>query len=100
VSELYSQLVLAVSAIGPVSIGAVKSQINVRANTTFMGVKVRPDRLVVEILLPRKSDDARFSRVTALSGSRFAHFFELQSPNQIDDGLIADVREAYALGAR
>lgn len=100
VRELYEQLVAAVTAVGPVSIAAVKSQINVRANTTFMGVKVRPDRLVVEILLPHTSDSPRYSRVMTLSGSRFAHIFELRSPEEIDDGMIADITMAYGLGAR
>ena len=100
VRELYDQLVATVSAAGPVSIAAVKSQINVRANNTFMGIKVRPDKLVVELLLPRKSDDARYTRVTALPGARFAHFVELRSADELDAGLAADMAEAYALGAR
>jgi hypothetical protein len=100
VRELYEQLVGAVSAVGPVSFVAVKSQINVRANSTFMGVKVRPDRLVVELLLPTKRADDRYGRVTTLSASRFAHVAEIRLPEDIDDGIMADIAEAYALGAR
>jgi hypothetical protein len=98
--ELYDELESFVRQLGPYNVAAVKSQVVFRSRVAFMSVKVRAGGLTLALLAPRKIDDDRFTKVAAISGSKYEHSATLAGAEDLDDELRSYIKEAYAHASR
>jgi hypothetical protein len=100
VRATFDRLAQVVAELGPYTTVPVKSQVNFRSRTNFMAVKVRSDKLIVEVVLPERNPGPKFTKVNALGATAFAHTAELTRPEDIDDELVEVLATSYALGSR
>ena len=66
-----------------------------RATANFGGVVVRRDCLHVEFVLRRSLDHSRIHKRQQLGPYRYTHQVRLASPVDVDDQIIAWLRESY-----
>ena len=59
---------------------------------------VRADRLDGHVVLARRLEHPRFTRIESLSPRNHVHHFRLRDPAEIDDEVRGWLREAYAVG--
>ena len=59
---------------------------------------MRADRLDGHVVLARRVEHPRFTRIESLSPRNHVHHFRLRDPAEIDDEVRAWLREAYAVG--
>ncbi len=75
-----------------------KTGIAFQVRMRFAGVIVRKSFLDVGFLLPRRLEHQRIRKCIAYSPRAFDHHVEIRSPEDLDDGLAAWLREAYRVG--
>ena len=64
------------------------------------GRPVRPRRLRVGVLLPRRLEHPRFVKVQTLSPRSHEHVFVVRAPDDLDADVETWLREAYQVGSR
>jgi predicted transport protein len=96
---LYHLLAAAVSGMESVEIVPMKSSILFRVKTVFATVTVRRNWLDVYLALEAEYLGDRVRRTERISARRFAHHVRLQSPDDLDEELMAWLTEAHMLSA-
>lgn len=101
--ELFDTVAAAVETIGPATIRATKSQVAFRRRVAFAWTWA-PEQylsreglapLVLSVGLRRHDASPRWKQVVEASAGRFVHHLELHSEEEIDDEVIAWLREAW-----
>ena len=95
VKNTFTALQTALATVGPHGVVPVKTMILLRATANFGGVVVRRDCLHVEFVLTRSLDHGRIHKRQPLGPHRYTHHVRLTSPADVDDQLIAWLRESY-----
>lgn len=95
---LFNRVVGALRAIGPVRILPEKTRIAFQARMSFAQVTPRRAWLDGHLVLARRLDHPRFTRVETFSPRNHLHAFRLRAPDEIDDEFRAWLAEAYRVG--
>ncbi|MEZ5102310.1 MAG: DUF5655 domain-containing protein [Thermoleophilia bacterium] len=95
--EAFDALLAACLAAPRVEVEPLPATIHLAAGRPFAIVTPRRETLKLALLLDRALDDPRIVRREALPASRHVHTLLLRGPDEVDDALIAWLREAQAL---
>ncbi|MFQ5943920.1 MAG: DUF5655 domain-containing protein, partial [Anaerolineales bacterium] len=99
VRETFTELERIVQEIGPVTVYAQKTRIVFQVRTRFAAVMTRKKWLNLQLWLRREVSHPLLQRVEMFTYRDHGHIFRLQSPQDIDEQLVAFLRESYALGS-
>lgn len=86
-----------VQSFGEVRISSVKHAILVAAESTFLAIKVKKDRVEIEFLLPEEHAGFPVYKTLRVSKNRVAHFVAVGSMDELDRHLMGLIREAYEM---
>jgi hypothetical protein len=98
VRATFDAIVDAVAEMGPVTILPEKSRIALHARMSFAAFMPRRDWLNGHLVLARRIDHPRFTRVETFSPRNVLHAFRLGSPAEVDAQFIEWLGEAYEVG--
>jgi hypothetical protein len=95
VTEIYTAVIDALRAAGPVHEDAVDVGIFLKNDRTIGQFRPQARSVQLWIILPYQLDDERVSRAVATAGDRYAHLVKLTSAADVDDQLRSWLAEAY-----
>ena len=98
VRATFDAVVAAVSRFGEVTILPEKTRIALHARMSFAALMPRRDWLNGHLVLARRIDNPRFSRIETFSERNVLHAFRLSSPVEVDDEFIDWLEQAYQVG--
>jgi Domain of unknown function (DUF5655) len=93
---VFAAVKAAIEESGPVAVEAVSVGILFKRERTFAELRPKKGRLVLSILLSRRVEDPRITRVVSAGGRRIAHFVDLRTAGDVDEVVRAWVAEGYA----
>lgn len=97
VTDIYEKLIAALHKFGPLKIEPKKTSIHLGNKFGFAGVYTRKDYINLEVHLNHKLTNYRVAKVEQASANRFHHTIKLANPKEIDNELLAWLKEAYEL---
>jgi hypothetical protein len=83
---------------GPVRIVPEKTRIAFQARMSFAAVSLRRDRIVGHVVLARRLQHPRFTKIDSISPRNHVHSFRFDSDPELDHEVVAWLREAYQVG--
>ncbi len=98
VRQLYKHYVAIVRGFGPVTVFAQKTRIVFQARVRFAGAVVRKHWLEGGLWLKRRAEHPLFHRIEKIPPHNYIYTFRLTKPEDLDEELVALLREAYAVG--
>jgi hypothetical protein len=98
VRQLFDGLVALFRGFGPVVVLPEKTRIAFQLRMSFAAVSVRRAHLIGHLVLARRLENPRFTRIDSLSPRNHVHHFRLSDPRDLDDQFTNFAREAYAVG--
>ena len=90
-----NKLLAIVQGFGPVQISPTKNAIIVASKSSFLALKPKKKILDIEFLLAREMNEFPVHKTFRVSKQRVAHFVRIDKPEQIDEQLIAWLKEAF-----
>jgi hypothetical protein len=78
-----------------VQINVVKNAILFRSKSTFLAIKPKKKFLDIEFVLDEKVEGFPIHKTVQASKFKWAHFIQLESPEEIDEQLLCWLRKAY-----
>ena len=100
VRETFDRIVEAVEGYGPFEILPEKSRIALHRRMSFAAFMPRRRWLNGHLVLARRVDSQRFTRVEVYSPRNVLHAFTLHAPSEVDDEFRGWLGEAYEVGAQ
>lgn len=100
VRETFDAALAAVRAFGPVSVLPEQTRIALHVRMSFAAFMPRKNWLNGHLVLARRIDSPRFSRVDAYSPRNLVHAFKLVTPDDVDGEFVGWLGEAYRVGAQ
>jgi len=98
---VFDAFVAAAEENGPLTVNATKSRITLQARMRFAAVETpRRDHLNAHVVLRRRLESPRFTRVEHLPPSYYVHRFPLYRAEDVDGEVRAWLAEAYVSGSR
>jgi len=91
----YDAVMAHLRGLGPVHDDAVRVGVFVKSDRTIAELRPKSRWLSLEIALPRRIDDPRFSRVIDASGDRTIHVVRLRTAADVDGQVRQWLTEAY-----
>jgi hypothetical protein len=85
---------------GPVTVLPEKTRIALQARMSFAAVQPRRRWVDGHVVLPRRLDDPRFTRIETYSPRNHLHAFRLTRADEVDEQVAGWLAEAYAAGTR
>jgi hypothetical protein len=98
VYQLFRAFVRELKHIGPVIVLPEKTRIAFQVRMSFAQVTPRRTGLVGHLVLARRHPDPRFTAIDSISARNHVHHFRLQHVEDLDEAMVALLREAYAVG--
>lgn len=98
VRATFDRIVAAVAALGPVEVLGQKTRIALHVRMSFAALVPRHRWLDGHLVLDRRVDSPRFTRIEVFSARNVLHAFRLSSPDQVDDEFRGWLAEAYRVG--
>jgi hypothetical protein len=98
VRETFDRIVAAVRACGPVSVLPEKTRIALHVRMSFAALMPRRHWLNGHLVLARRVDSTRFTRIETYSPRNVLHAFRLTAPAEVDGEFAAWLGEAYRVG--
>jgi hypothetical protein len=98
VRATFDAILEAVEGMGPVTILPEKTRIALHARMSFAAFMPRRNWLNGHLVLARRVDSHRFTRVETFSPRNVLHAFRLNSPAEVDEQFIGWLAEAYDVG--
>ena len=89
-----------VRANGPVEIIAEKSRIAFHVRMSFSAVSLKSHWMDGHVVLARRLDEPRFTRIETFSPRNHLHEFRIKSLEELDARVEAWLKEAYAVGCQ
>ncbi len=65
---------------------------------SFATVSLRQERMVGHVVLARRLESPRFTKIESISPRNHIHSFSFQSPEELNDEVLSWLREAYSVG--
>ena len=96
----FRKLVAAARRNGPVSVLPEKSRIAFHVRMSFAAFTLKKRWIDGHVVLARRRESARFRSVQVFSPRNVLHTFRLARPEDVDDEVVAWLREAYDVGAQ
>ena len=90
-------LISEIEQFGPVKLNPVKSSIQVKAGATFLSIKPKKDFVELEFQLGEEIDQFPIHKTIRISCNRVLHFIYIQSEDDINDQLMAWLKDSYLL---
>ena len=100
VVETFWRLLRAAERNGPVTVLPERTRIAFQVRMSFAAVSLRRHHLVGHVVLARRLDDPRFTRIEVYSPRNVLHAFRLDSPDDVDEQVAGWLAEAYEVGAQ
>ena len=100
VRAAFDAVLASVSALGPVRVLPEKTRIALQVRMSFAAFMPRRDWLNGHLVLARRIDSPRFSRIETFSPRNVVHSFRLSGPADVDEEFAAWLAEAYRVGAQ
>ena len=98
IRELFDRVVAMIESIGPVRILPEKTRIAFQVRMSFAQVTPRRNWLDGHVVLARRLESPRFTRIETFSPRNHLHAFRLARPEEIDAEFREWLAEAYAVG--
>ena len=99
--QLYDRFSEFIHACGPVKIAPAKTRIGFQVRMIFAAVNRLTDRgLRAHVVLTRRLENPRFTRIEMMTPKCYVHHFTLQSLNDCDDEVQSWLCEAYKVGSQ
>jgi len=98
VRETFERVLAVVRAAGPVTVLPEKTRIALHVRMSFAALMPRRRWLNGHLVLARRVDSPRFTRVETYSPRNVLHAFRLTAPDEVDDEFAAWLGEAYRVG--
>ncbi|MGA8144380.1 MAG: DUF5655 domain-containing protein [Candidatus Acidiferrales bacterium] len=83
---------------GPVRVVPEKTRIAFQVRMSFAVVSFRRDYIVGHVVLARRLENPRFTKIEYISPRNHVHSFRFHSPKELDREVLAWLREAYRVG--
>jgi hypothetical protein len=99
IAEIVGLAIAAARACGEVTVLPEKTRIALAARMSFAALMPRKRWVDGHVVLARRLEDPRFTRIETFSPSNHLHAFRLWSVDDVDDGFRAWMREAYGANA-
>jgi hypothetical protein len=97
--ELYEKFAALVRECGPVKLAPAKNRIGFQVRMIFAAVnKLSRNGLDAHVVLTRQLDHPRFSRIEEMSPTCFVHHFRIKDASELNDDVLACLKEAYRVG--
>jgi hypothetical protein len=93
--EVYDAMYDHLVTLGPVHADAVQVGVFLKRERKLAEVRPRAGSLLLALILPRRVDSDRVTKVVRISGDRAVHFIPLTRADEVDDELRAWLTEAY-----
>ena len=97
VRAIYDAFLAMLEGFGPVTVLPEKTRIAFHSRMSFAQLTVRRHWVLGHLVLARRADDPRFTKVESFSPRNHAHHFRLDAPGDVA-WLRGYAREAYAVG--
>lgn len=98
VKSMYERFVELVKSCGPVEIVPAKTRIGFQVRMIFAVLSVNKSGLACHVVLSRRLEDPRFTRIESLSPRNHVHHFRIRALEELDDEVVAWLKEAYQVG--
>jgi hypothetical protein len=98
VVQIFERVAAMIRSIGPVDILVEKTRIAFHVRMSFAAVTLRRKWLDGHVVLARPLDSPRFLRIDTISERNHLHAFRFHSVPEVDDEVMAWLREAYGVG--
>src|SRR2546421_3438389 len=98
VQAIYTRLLEVMRTLGSVKEEPKKTSIHLVRNVGFAGVHPRKSYLYLNLRTDYPIDNPRIAKTEQVSKNRFHNEMKLASPGEIDEELLAWLKDAYALG--
>jgi hypothetical protein len=95
---LFREFAHLVKRCGPVRVVPEKTRIAFQVRMSFAAVTLRQDRIVGHIVLARRLENPRFTKIEYISPRNHVHSFCFHSREELDREVLSWVREAYRVG--
>jgi hypothetical protein len=95
---LFRQFAKLVKRCGPVRVVPEKTRIAFQVRMSFAAVSLRRDRVVGHVVLARRLENPRFTRIETISPRNHVHCFCFHSREELDREMLGWLREAYRVG--
>jgi Domain of unknown function (DUF5655) len=95
---LFRQFAKSVKRCGPVRVVAEKTRIAFQVRMSFAAVSLRRDRIVGHVVLARRLENPRFTKIETISPRNHVHCFCFRSREEMDREVLGWLREAYRVG--
>jgi len=96
----FDAVLAAVRAVGPVTVLPEKTRIALQARMSFAAFMPRREWLNGHLVLARRIDSPRFTRIDVFSPRNVLHAFRLTGPADVDQEFAGWLAEAYRVGAQ
>ncbi|MFQ5747486.1 MAG: DUF5655 domain-containing protein [Gemmatimonadota bacterium] len=100
VRATFDRFLEAIQACGPVTVIPQKTRIAIQARVRFAGGVTRKKWLNAALWLTRRPEHLRITRIETFGPRSFGVRFKLERPEDVDDALVALIREAYDVGCQ
>jgi hypothetical protein len=100
VRPLFDRLVAIAESSGPVTVIAQKTRIVLQVRMRFAAAMPQKSALKGHLVLSRRCEDPRFTKIETFSPRSHVHVFRLQSPADLDATFARFVGEAYQVGCQ
>jgi hypothetical protein len=97
VERIYEALLKHSRKFGPVKEEPKKTSIHLVNKTAFAGVATRKNAVILTLKSDRNLNNSRISKSEQTSAHRYHHELKLTNPAEVDDQLVAWLKEGYAL---
>ncbi len=98
VVALFRAFVRLVRRCGPVLVIPEKTRIAFQARMSFAAVALKREQMVGHVILSRRLENPRFTKIESISPRNHIHSFAFRSPEELDDEVLSWLREAYRVG--
>jgi Domain of unknown function (DUF5655) len=95
---LFRQFAKLVKRCGPVRVVTEKTRIAFQVRMSFAAVSLRRDRIVGHVVLARRLENPRFTKIETISPRNHVHCFFFRSRKELDREVLGWLREAYRVG--
>jgi Domain of unknown function (DUF5655) len=96
----FDRILTVVRALGPVTVLPEKTRIALHLRMSFAAFMPRRLWLNGHLVLARRIDSPRFSKVETYSPRNILHAFRLDAPDEVDQEFAGWLAEAYKVGAQ
>lgn len=98
VISLYERFVALVKQCGPVILAPAKTRIGFQVRMIFAAVSLKESGLDCHVVLSRRLENPRFTRIESLSPRNHIHYFRIRSVEKLDDEVASWLQETYKVG--